>query len=102
VRRLEADDAAASRGDADGTGRVGAEGRVAEPHRERDGRTATRSTRVAVRGERVADIPKVLVLGGDPVRELVQIGLADDRVARVLQKGDRRRRPGRDVLGEDR
>jgi len=42
------------------------------------------------------------VLGGDPVGELVQVGLADVRPAAELQPGDRDCRLLRDVLAVDR
>jgi hypothetical protein len=44
----------------------------------------------------------VLVLGGDPVGELVQVRLADDRVARLLEPDDRWCRPLGRMVAEDR
>jgi hypothetical protein len=44
----------------------------------------------------------VRVLGRDAVGELVQVRLADDGVARGLERRDRRCSLCRDVLGEDR
>ena len=102
VRRLEADDAAAGRRDPDRPCGVGAERGVAEARGESRGRASARSARVAVRRERVADVAEVLVLGGDPVGELVQVGLPDDRVAPGLEARDGGCRPRGDVLGEDR
>ncbi len=52
--------------------------------------------------ERVRDVPVVLVLGGRPVGELVQVRLADVRVAGRLEPLHGLGRLGRDVLGEDR
>jgi hypothetical protein len=102
VRGLEADDAAAGRRDPDRPCGVGAERRVAEARGESRGRASARSARVAVRREWIADVAEVLVLGGDPVGELVQVGLPDDRVAPGLEARDGGCRPLGDVLGEDR
>jgi hypothetical protein len=44
----------------------------------------------------------VLVLRGDPVGELVEVRLADDRVAGRLQPADGARRLRGDVVAEDR
>ncbi len=102
VRGLEADDAAAGRRDPDRPCGVGAERGVAEARGESRGRASARSARVAVRREWIADVAEVLVLGGDPVGELVQVGLPDDRVAPGLEARDGGCRPRGDVLGEDR
>ena len=102
VRRLEADDAAAGRRDPDRPCGVGAERGVAEARGESRGRASARSARVAVGREWVADVAEVLVLRGDPVGELVQVGLPDDRVAPGLEARDGGCRPRGDVLGEDR
>ena len=102
VGRLEADDAAAGRRDADRPSRVGAERRVREAEDERRGITAARAAGDAPRRGGVRHGAVMRVLGGRPVRELVQVRLADVRVAGVLEPPHRFGRGRRDVPGEDR
>ena len=101
VARLEADDAAACGGDPDRAAGVGAERRVGEPGRERGRRAPARAARDATRGGGVGHGAEVRVLGGRAVGELVQVRLADVRVARLFEQphGGRGRR--RHVPGED-
>ena len=77
--------AAAGGGDPDRAARVGAERRVGEPGRERGRRAAARAAGDPARERRVRDRPVVRVHGRDPVRELVQVRLADVRVAGGLE-----------------
>jgi hypothetical protein len=102
VRRLEADDAAAGGRNPDGTRGVRPERRIGEAGRERRGGAAARPAGIAVGRERIPDIPEMLVLRGDAVGELVQVRLADDRIACSLEASDRRGGPVRNMLREDR
>ena len=102
VGRLEADDAAARGRDPDRAAGVRAERGVGEPGGERGGRAAARPAGDAPGRERVRHVPVVRVLRGRPVGELVQVRLADVRVAGRLEPPHRLGGLRRDVLGEDR
>ena len=102
MRRLVPDDAAAGCWDPNRAGRVGAECRVGEAGRDGGRRAPARPARDAARETRVRHVAEVRVLGGRPVRELVQVRLADVRVTRVLEQPHRRRRLRGHVAGEDR
>ena len=70
--------------------------------RDRRRRAAARSSRHAARRDRVRHVAVMRVLGGRPVRELVQVRLAGDRVAGVLEQAHGRRGRRGHVAGEDR
>ena len=100
--RLEADDAAARRRDPDRAARVGADCGVGKTRGERSRRAAARTACDPSRSDRIRDRPEVRVLRGDPVRELVQVRLADVHVPGRFQAADRLRGLGRHVFDEDR
>ena len=102
MRRLVPDDAAAGGGDPDRAGGVGAERCVREPGGDRGRRAAARAARDAAGEAWVGHVAEVRVLGGRAVRELVQIRLADVRVAGLLEQPHRGRRLAGHVPGEDR
>ena len=81
---------------------VGAERDVAQACGDGGCRAAARAAWVAASVERVLDVPEVLVLGRDPVRELVQVRLAEDGIAGALEARHGIRRPRGHVLLEDR
>ena len=89
--RLEADDAAARRRDPDRAARVGPERGVGEAGRQRGRGARARSAGAPVRRQRVRDVAEVRVRARDAVRELVQVGLADVRVAGALEARPPRR-----------
>ena len=101
VRRLVPDDAAARGGDPDRAGGVRAERRVGEPCRQRRRGASARAAGDAAREARVRDVSEVRVLGGRPVRELVQVRLADVHVARILEPQHGGGCPLGHVAGED-
>ncbi len=100
VGRLEADDAAAGGRDPDRAARVGSEGRVGEPRRERRRRAAAGAARDPVAPERIRDGAEVRVDRRDPVGELVQVGFADVDPARRLGAAHGLRAYRRHVVGE--
>ena len=100
VGRLEARDAAAGGRYPDRAARVGAEAELGQPGGQRRGGAAARAARDPSWRERVRDRAEVRVLGGRPVRELVQVGLPHVDVAGGLEPAHGLRRLGRDVLGE--
>ena len=89
-------------GKAHRAGAVGAEREVAEPGRQRGAVPAARAARDPRRVERVHDGAEVRVVRRDPVGELVQVRLAHDRVAGLLEPGDAGRRALGNVVAEDR
>ena len=100
--RLEADDPAAGGRDADRAAGVGAERGVGKAGGERGGRAAARPAREAPRRDRVRHGSEVRVLRRHAVGELVQVRLADVRVARGLEAPHGLRGDGRDVVDEER
>ncbi len=80
VRRLEADDAAAGGRNADRARASRCRARRRRgPAASAAADASARAARIAVGRERVGDVPEVLVLGRDPVGELVQVRLARRR-----------------------
>ena len=73
---------------------------VGEPGCERGAVPAARPAREPAGCDRVRDGAEVRILGRGPVGELVQVRLADVRVARALEPDDGLGRCNRDVLGE--
>ena len=101
-RRLEAGDAAVGGGDADRAAGVAPERRVGETGCERGRRAAARAARDASGRDGIRDPAEVRIHRRDSVRELVQVRLADVRVARRLEAAYALRRRARHVIGEDR
>ena len=101
-RHLEAGDAAAGGGDPDRPAGVAAQGGVDQPRGQGGTAASARPAGHAARCGRVGHPAVVVVLGGDPPRELVQVGLADHHVAGVLEQRHRRRGLVRHVVAEDR
>ena len=98
--RLEAGDAAARRRDPDRAAGVRAERRVGEPGRQCRRGAAARAAGDPAGRSGVRHGAEVLVLGGRAERELVQVGLADVRIAGRLQPPHRLGCLARDVVGE--
>src|SRR2546425_1259500 len=88
VRRLEADDFAAGGRDGARAPGGGAEGGRGEPGGGGAGGPAARPAGDPSGRDRVRDGAEVGVLGGRPVGELVEVRLADVRVAALLEAGD--------------
>ena len=84
-RGLEAHHATEGRRNADGTARVAADGRAAQPHRHGHARTAGRAAGLPCRIMRVADIPGPGVLARGPQCNLVHVGLGKDQCTGGLQ-----------------
>ena len=101
VARLEADDPAARGRDPDRAAGVRAERVLGEPRRDRGRRASARPSGHAPRIPRVRHRPEVRVDGRDPVRELVQVRLADVRIARRLESRHRLRAALRHVVRVD-
>ena len=101
VRRLEADDSAARGGDADRAAGVGSERRVREACGKRGGRAAAGAAGGPAGRDRVRNRAEMRVLRGDAVGELVEVRLADVRVAGALEADDCLGAPVGDVVGEE-
>ena len=101
-RRLETDHAAARCRNADRAAGVGSERSVGEARCERRRGAAGRAAGDSAGSEGVRDGAEVCVLRRDPVGELVQVRLADVRVAGRFGKEDGCCTLSRDVLREDR
>ena len=95
VRRLEADDPAAGGGDPDRAAGVRSERELGGAEGEGGGVPAARAARDAPGRARVGDDAEVRVLGGRPVRELVQVRLPDVAVAGRLERERPPRRSSR-------
>ena len=100
--RLETDHAAARCRNADRAAGVGPERRVGEARCQRRGGTAGRAAGDPAGSEGIRDGAEVCVLRRDPVGELVQVRLADVRIAGRLGEEDGCCTRGRDVFSEDR
>ena len=101
VRRLEPDDPAQRGGLADRAAGVGADRPRREPRRDGGGAAARRAARDARAVPRVEHRAVAGVLVGRAHRELVLVGLAEQRRAGVAQPRDGRRRVRRQVALED-
>ena len=101
VGRLEADDPAQRGGLADRAAGVRADRPRREPGRDGGRAAAARSARDARAVPRVQDRPEGRVLVRRAHRELVLVGLAEQRRAGLAQALDRRRRVRRQVALED-
>ena len=84
-RRLQPDEPAGRRRNADRAAGVGADRGVGHAVEHRRGRAARRSARRSARIERMPHGAERRVLVGRAERELVQVGLADEDRARVAQ-----------------
>ena len=102
VRRLEPDEPAPGGRDPDRAAGVGPERRVGEAGRERRGRAAARAAGEPPGRSGFGTVPKCGFCGRDAVGELVQVRLADVRVAGLLGEADGRRALARHVVDEDR
>src|SRR5581483_4756999 len=96
-RRLEADEVIAPRWHAAGAGRVGPQGEADEAGGDGDRRAGTRPAGDVLGIEGVAADAVGAAVAGQPGAELVEVGLADEDGAYLLEIGDDRGRPFRDV-----
>ena len=100
--RLEADDSAARRREADGAGAVGPEREVTETDGERSPVPAAGAAGDPTGVQRIHDRAEVRVVRRDPVGELVEVRLAHDGVAGLLEHRHAGRRALGHVVAEDR